>query len=137
MHFRAILGLAMVLLGVATRDRTSSHAPLPSASTEQKSARINSGNRQKRMPRARICRVRRRTTLAPTSRWFWLYQSFCEMPAKNPRRAPNCGAKTLIPLPSRSSYVLSNRLTTSNRKVMGLTSGDHLTSFAIPAFTVT
>ena len=69
MHFRAILGLAMkVLLGVATRDRTSSHAPLPSASTGAKSARINSGNRQRRrMPRARICRVRRLHDTGPLS----------------------------------------------------------------------
>ena len=29
--------------------------------------------------------------------------SFCEMPAKKPRRAPYCGAKTPMPVPSRSS----------------------------------
>ena len=37
------------------------------------------------------------------------------MPTKNPRRGPYCGAPTPMPEPSRISYFLSARFTTSNR----------------------
>jgi hypothetical protein len=44
-------------------------------------------------------------------------QNACETPAKYPRRAPNCGAPTPIPVPSRISYFLSRALMTSKRTV--------------------
>jgi TonB dependent receptor len=42
-------------------------------------------------------------------------QNACETPAKYPRRGPNCGAPTPMPVPSRISYFLSSKLMTSNR----------------------
>jgi len=44
-------------------------------------------------------------------------QSDFEMPKKNPRRDPNCGAPTPTPVPSRISYTWSKAFTTSSLSV--------------------
>ena len=43
--------------------------------------------------------------------------SALDRPTKSPRRAPNCGAPTPTPVPSRISYTSSSKLITSNRAV--------------------
>ena len=61
-------------------------------------------------------------------------QSDFDRPAKKPRRAPNWGAPTPMPEPSRISYSLSNTLITSKRAVRPST-GPRSKSWLTPRLT--